>query len=476
MLAFTPLITNSLFRSRRVAAIGLALGLVLCATPALATPDHLQCFKVKDAVAKGIYEADLWSSTPVVSNVAPGCTLRTPAKLYCIGAETVNVTPTPPNAGSGQSIQQSYLCYKAKCNLVRTFFDATDAYGTREMDVQSTSLICAPLLKPEACSVGTAQCGNTCADLSSDPQNCGSCGIDCGGSPCIGGACQSVCAPDETYCGDVCVDLSSDVQNCGACGTFCFDGEACVNGQCQQSSCSGLPCEQCQLCAQEPGGACENEIAALLDHPDGSAFLECVVACLDPSCTGMCMNQYPEAAMLYEAAATCILGYCPDCQGCGDGFCNIAGGETSDNCPSDCGGGAVCGNGVCEVSEDSNICPEDCAAGSPDGCTPASGAGCVNCACESQVCGADPYCCETQWDDICVLECESTGQQCAPRPPLCVESDVPVCGGDCSWSPGTSCQAVPDGVCTLGGGTCSTDGDCGAGAQCVTCLCVPDAP
>jgi secreted trypsin-like serine protease len=57
----------------------------------------------------------------------------------------------------------------------------------------------------------------------------------------------------------------------------------------------------------------------------------------------------------------------PDPTGCGDGFCDIAGGESCSSCADDCviahpkkGVLACCGNGVCEQREDAASCSVDC--------------------------------------------------------------------------------------------------------------------
>ncbi|MFY1829247.1 hypothetical protein ACN47A_25235 [Myxococcus fulvus] len=49
-----------------------------------------------------------------------------------------------------------------------------------------------------------------------------------------------------------------------------------------------------------------------------------------------------------------------ECMGqpaCGDGFCDVALGETPTSCSSDCG---TCGNGVCNAGENFAFCPDDC--------------------------------------------------------------------------------------------------------------------
>jgi hypothetical protein len=96
------------------------------------------------------------------------------------------------------------------------------------------------------CDLGLIDCGGgICADLSSDPANCGGCGVVCPPDPggatvsCAGGEClysvtgPMACLPGLTDCGGVCVDLSSDPFACGACGVVCSpQAPACIGGAC----------------------------------------------------------------------------------------------------------------------------------------------------------------------------------------------------------------------------------------------------
>jgi hypothetical protein len=82
-----------------------------------------------------------------------------------------------------------------------------------------------------------------CYDLSSDYTHCGSCDNSCpiaspGPMACIEGQCQKHCDPPRTLCEnpesihpDYCADLSSDPQNCGTCRTVC-ESEVCEAGTC----------------------------------------------------------------------------------------------------------------------------------------------------------------------------------------------------------------------------------------------------
>ncbi|MDF3038193.1 MAG: Tryptophan synthase alpha chain [Thermomicrobiales bacterium] len=87
-----------------------------------------------------------------------------------------------------------------------------------------------------------------CYDLSSDYYRCGSCDTSCpiaspGPMACIAGQCEKHCDPPRTLCTnpasihpDYCADLSSDPQNCGTCTTACVAGEVCEAGKCTSTT------------------------------------------------------------------------------------------------------------------------------------------------------------------------------------------------------------------------------------------------
>jgi hypothetical protein len=113
-----------------------------------------------------------------------------------------------------------------------------------------------------------------CTDTSSDPFNCGGCGVDCGGDDCFAGVCQAagfVCPDGTTDCGNGCVDLSSDPFNCGGCDVWCAQGEVCYNG-CQPA---GYDCTSVGLV--DCGYGCTD----LLTDPYncGQCGVECVNGC-----------------------------------------------------------------------------------------------------------------------------------------------------------------------------------------------------
>eukprot|EP00884_Botryococcus_braunii_P012784 jgi/Botrbrau1/21506/Bobra.174_2s0013.1 len=101
------------------------------------------------------------------------------------------------------------------------------------------------------CNVGFRQCAtdlstsSDCANIRSDPTNCGQCGRVCpapsgGTAICTNGVCGVQCNQGLALCGGVgtvpltCQNLNNDVRNCGVCSRPCLplQDSICVNGQC----------------------------------------------------------------------------------------------------------------------------------------------------------------------------------------------------------------------------------------------------
>ena len=85
------------------------------------------------------------------------------------------------------------------------------------------------------CKVEQNACGTVCANLMSDPNNCGLCGHACGSSTtCVIGECKPIaaCMPPEIDCGVTCVDTQISTANCGNCGAACGTNAECITGKC----------------------------------------------------------------------------------------------------------------------------------------------------------------------------------------------------------------------------------------------------
>ena len=87
-----------------------------------------------------------------------------------------------------------------------------------------------------------------CFDLTSSTQHCGSCGTQCTSTQsCNSGVC---CAQNSKLCGSTCIDVSKDPNNCGDCGKVCPSTGVCTGGKClgyTVSSPTGVFVDACSL-------------------------------------------------------------------------------------------------------------------------------------------------------------------------------------------------------------------------------------
>lgn len=79
-----------------------------------------------------------------------------------------------------------------------------------------------------------------CADIQTDVNNCGDCGVECGApangiAVCQDGVCGIDCGTLYTDCSGECIDTMNDIANCGSCGNVCNwsnGNPICVEGAC----------------------------------------------------------------------------------------------------------------------------------------------------------------------------------------------------------------------------------------------------
>ena len=238
-----------------------------------------------------------------------------------------------------------------------------------------------------ACPQGEVACGNTCSNLSNDPQHCGDCQRNADRRHVRAGMC--VCEQGKTLCPNgpggnpACADLQTDPRFCGDCGTQCPTGSACVAGQCE---CMGG--QQCgmQLCVNTQsspancgmcGVFCQGEEfcnngqcacrSGLTDCPgDG-----CVDLTNDKNNCGACGNDCGDNL--------CINGACVPANNCPMGMVECDGGCVPQDafqsdplncgqCGDNCGANQVCASGDCRgyfAPPGCNACPcAQCGVGS----------------------------------------------------------------------------------------------------------------
>jgi hypothetical protein len=229
---------------------------VLLAATAGAQADHLQCFKIKDAIAKATYTVNL-APTDARFPVATGCAVRLPAKLLCIDVvQTIVPPPTPPGAGPGNPAQK-YLCYKVKCPKATPTATIQDQFGTHQVTVKGTSLLCAPAPTSSSTTTTTTSTTTTSSGCAS-AADCPPSNSPCQGATCTAGVCGTTPLPRGSACVDPnlnggtgfcdsdgnCVQCAADV-GCPSSGNQCQQAVCTISGTCSTVFlASGTPCNQ----------------------------------------------------------------------------------------------------------------------------------------------------------------------------------------------------------------------------------------
>jgi hypothetical protein len=234
-------------------------------------------------------------------------------------------------------------------------------------------------------------------------------------------ACEPECPEGECCIGGSCFSSPAPACNPG-CGPF----ESCL---CPEGSDPCTCVAECVVCGVEGGVAydpcldvaCPDGSVCVVDDPGEPTFAWCAqTGCGDDDC-----------ACPVPSEGTATPG-CGSFDGdAGDGSCFLDCSEGDAECPE----GMICrtlGSESACVWPGENIESDCCLY--PGGTT-----GCDDPSCEMAVCDVDAYCCDTEWDDICVGEAQQ------------------LCGGLCPIA-----NAQPQ------YGDCLNVGDCDLGLTCIS--------
>lgn len=337
--------------------------------------------------------------------------------------------------------------------------DATDT-GTKKPNDGGTDA-------NASCGSGKADCdgnqANGCeVDTTSDEQNCGACGMNCGlshaTSSCESGSCQlDECDADYADCdGDPkngCETFSGgDPANCGACGTTCESDSGaatCTDGKCDTTSCQAPLAD----CDGDPSNGCE------------------VTTNDDPANCGACDNacEFPHAAADCEQS-TCEMGACDtnyaDCDNTAGNGCEIDTQTSLDHCgacDAKCGdenATATCQSGQCQLVCDTGY--DNCDNDPKNGCEANLSGDVNNCGGCGTVCAVPTVGAAACVNGVCgIVGCPPPLADCDGLAANGCETDTSQSTGHCGTC-GNACVAPPNASASCAGSTCGV-GQCNAG-------------
>lgn len=327
------------------------------------TPDHLQCFKIKDSAAKASYTADITPSDPAFAGLEPGCTVQLPARLLCVDAVKSNVDPAPPGAPEGVPLQK-FLCYKTKCAKFSASGDLSDQFGDHSVTTKSGGLLCAPVVPPCTDADADTYCAEVddCDDSDAAvrpgaTETCNGLDDDCDGAsdeanPGSGQACATglsgVCSTGTTTCSGgsiACIpDVSASAEVCDGLDNDC-DGTADNGNPGAGQACStGLPgvCSSGTTTCDSGSIACGQNVASSSEVCDGldnncdgtvdGNTRSCYSGPAGTSGVGVCRSG-TQTCTAGSFGGPCSGQVLPTVENCSDGLDNNCDGVVNNGCP-----------------------------------------------------------------------------------------------------------------------------------------------
>lgn len=270
------------------------------------------------------------------------------------------------------------------------------------------------------CASGERCIMGRCSNAESDPSNCGGAGNICPpGAPCIEGYCSALGCLDSylTDCNNTCTDTRHDALNCGACGNVCPAGQDCSWGTCTPCSAAG-------------NIYCPSHDERYSDCTDISTDFfncgRCQHACgSDEVCLGGTCSVCPEGT---RKCGTRCVDMMTDRYACGSCYTRCGYDQACVNGTCSCLDGAwACGSACVDLRSSSTNCGR-CDNRCPDGTSCSDG----RCQCpgyESGMRYCDGHCIDTSSDDD---NCGRCGNECSSWNPYCREGQCcTYASGDC---------------------------------------------
>src|SRR6478735_5542902 len=263
---------------------------------------------------------------------------------------------------------------------------------------------------------------------------------------------------DECTSGEICAAVDGNV----GCYSSCSSDADCSGGTCTLVAEEGGGNAQLICIGGSGGGECAHDSCEVGEALDPAVCGDCVanICAVDPFCCESSWDDICVGEVATVCGGTCDGGECAhdscevgealdpavcgDCVGniCAvDSFCctnswdDVCVGEVESICGATCGGGAECEHGMCETGTPLvSTCDE----------------------CVGNICAADPFCCDSGWDGICVGEVESICGSTECNAPTECAHDTCVVGGPLD---GATCGDCVTAICGADPFCCATQWD-----------------
>lgn len=257
------------------------------------------------------------------------------------------------------------------------------------------------------------------------------CCYDNGSAGCGDALCEAIVCGADPFCCDVRWDILCARVAVASCG-FCSGDDPCGSpGDCcvahQTTGCDDTAC-CAQVCAIDPF-CCEASWDVFCASDARQICGDCTPAVPCPGLGSCCeANGSPGCDFSLCCNSVCAVDpFCCDVTwdiGCALRAAELCGGACAPQCPGDgdccnANGTAGCDDPVCCqlvcaadpaccVAEWDALCAEyastlcaDCGVFAGDCCAANGTPGCDDPTCQNTICAVDPFCCDTEWDQIC---------------------------------------------------------------------------